>query len=138
MKYFLVFGIILLLQLQPAKAQNRPEQMPVYPGCEQADKKMACFKEKLLEFITENFNSDLINAIKDTDEISMLVIFVIDETGKPVDMSIQSAYPKLNDEMKRVLQLLPDIKPAKTDNYPIRMQYELPLVFEPKSDKKQE
>jgi hypothetical protein len=130
MKHIYFFSIILFFYFQPANAQNRPEKMPVYPGCEQAVKKMPCFKEKVLNFITENFNSGLIDEIKKETTVSMLIMFVIDENGKPVDIMIKSGYPSLNDEMKRVIKKLPAVKPAESGGETVKMQYELPVIFE--------
>jgi len=111
------------------KAQM-PDQMPVYPGCEQAEQKMPCFKEKLLNFIAENFDSDLLQKIDDTGEVKMMITFIIDTDGSLDEVEIKSAYDSLNDEMKKVLSRVPKITPASQNGSPVRMQYELPVIFE--------
>ncbi len=111
-------------------AQNRPDSMPVYPGCETAEQKMPCLKDKLLNFISENFNQDLLYEIKDAKTVEMLITFVINTDGKLSDIKIQSSYNQLNEAMKKVLLQLPGIKPAQVENNPVSMQYQLPVSFE--------
>ena len=112
------------------QAQERPDKMPVYPGCEQAEQKMPCMRQKILDFIGDNFDTDLIKEIKDTKQISVYVSFIIDELGKVDEINIKSGYEKLNAELQRIIQKLPVIKPAEAGGYPIRMRYELPIVFD--------
>ena len=128
--YQLLFIGVMILATQSTQAQQRPDKMPVYPGCEQAEKNMSCMRESILNFIGKNFNSDLLHDIKDTQQVSVLVSFVIDEYGEIDEIIIDSAYAKLNAEMKRVIKLLPKIKPAEANNIPIAMKYQIPVVFE--------
>ncbi len=128
MKHIIIVFVISM-SLQTVTAQV-PDQMPVYPGCEKAEAKMPCFKEKLLNFIAENFNSDLLQKIKGQSEVQMMVSFVIDTNGKPVQVKISSAYEFLNNEMQKVINRLPQLVPAYSQGIAIRMQYELPVVFE--------
>lgn len=111
---------------------QQPDKLPVYPGCETAEEKMSCMRENVLAFIGDEFNTGLIKEINEKGQISMYVVFVIDELGKIDEISVKSAYEKLNAEMERVVKKLPLIKPAEADGYPIRMRYELPVVFEHK------
>jgi hypothetical protein len=128
-KVFYLTLFALFFQLQNLTAQQRPDKMPVFPGCEAETAKMTCFKEKLLDFIADNFNSELVKKTDSKESINLLVRFVINEEGKPEDIRIQSAYKDLNKEMESVIKKLPTIVPAQADGYPIRMQYELPVIF---------
>ena len=130
MKYLHLIIFALFMNLNHATAQERPDELPVYPGCEQEAQKMSCFKEHLLNFMVDHFDSDLLKKVKDTKQVSMFVSFVIDENGALDQVQIQSGYDYLNEEMKRVLSKVPVIQPAKKDGQPIPMRYELPVIFE--------
>jgi len=112
------------------KAQKQPDQLPVFPGCEQVKEKMPCFKEKVLEHISANFNTDLLHQVKDTKQVNMFVQFEISPEGKLQNFEITSPYDALNQEMKKVLQSLPKVQPAQSGGNAISMQYQLPIVFE--------
>ena len=129
MKYLYLLFTVLYLNTASIHAQQ-PDQAPVYPGCEQETEKMACFKEHLLNFMVENFNSDLLKKVKDAEQVNMLIGFVINEEGKLEDIQIKSGYDFLNEEMQKVLAKLPPIQPAEKDGTPIPMRYELPVIFE--------
>ena len=125
--------IVLLLALNltfMAVGQSRPDTMPVYPGCEEATAKMACFRKQLLSHISENFNTDLLKKIKDADQVNMMINFMIVWDGTLSDFEIKSPYDFLNKEMERVLQLVPKLTPAKSHGEPVAMQYSLPVSFE--------
>jgi len=126
--------LILFISLNSLQinAQSRPDTMPVYPGCEQAEQKMTCLKDKLLHHIADNFDIDLLNNVKDADNVNMLIVFTIDVDGKLTDFNINSGYPVLDKEMLRVLHLVPSIIPAKRNGEAVLMQYSLPVSFEVK------
>jgi len=132
MKYFylLIFG--LFLNLTPLQAQQQPDVLPIYPGCEQADVKMLCFKENLMNFISDNFNTELLKKIKKNEKgkIKMFVTFIVNENGKIDKINVKSDYDFLNEEMKRVLSEIPVMQPAKKDGQPIKIKYTLPVLFE--------
>jgi len=111
-------------------AQSKPDAMPVYPGCEQALKKMPCLKKQLLQHISNNFDDALLQAVKDADQVNMMVSFHINFDGSIGNINIQSPYQPLNKEMERVIKLVPKMLPAKMHGDPISIQYQLPLSFE--------
>jgi len=132
MKHFLTLFIGVMLYVAPVRAQA-PDTMPVYPGCEQSEQKMPCFKEKLTAFIAENFQADLLQKITEDDQVSMMIRFNIDENGTLQQIDVQSGYDFLNDEIKRILQQVPPIKPAQSNGVPVTIQYQLPVVFDTKN-----
>ncbi len=138
MKYLLkkisLISLLFIASLTQAQKQI-PDQMPVYPGCEQSEQTMQCMRSHILDFIGENFNSDLLHQIKDTKEVNIYVQFIILSTGEISNIEIKTAYPKIQKEMERVLGKLPKIKPAKIEGNPIDMRYEMPISFDIKSKK---
>ncbi len=128
--YTLLFVSLITLVFNDLQAQQKPDKLPVYPGCEQSQDKMACMKDEILSFIGEEFNADLLKQIKDTKQMSMSIVFVIDESGNIENIRINSGYDSINKEMLRVIKKLPKIKPAESGGQPIPMRYELPLFFD--------
>ncbi len=126
--------LILFLNISIfGSAQSKPDTMPVYPGCEQTSQKMSCLKKQLLQHISNNFNDALLHAVKDTDQVNMMVSFTINFDGSIGNINIQSPYQSLNKEMERIINLVPKMVPAKTHGDPISIQYQLPLSFEIKN-----
>jgi len=130
---FLLF--ILFSFSNTLTAQSKPDSMPVYPGCEQAEQKMSCFREKLLNHISENFDTSLLHQIKDTNQVNMMISFNINFDGSLGNIKIDSPYKKLNAEMELVLTKVPKIIPAMANNEPISIQYQLPVSFDIKPEK---
>ncbi|GEM_PF-5250711 len=126
--YNIIFMVFLFLS-NNIQAQ-KPNQMPVYPGCEHSNEQMKCMHDKLLNFIESHFDSGVLHKIKDEKEVNVHVAFIIDESGEIENMEIKSAYPEIIKEMTKTLKQLPKIQPAKLDEKPIRMRYELPVSFE--------
>ncbi len=130
MKLYSLLFFVFIISFQTIKAQQQPDQLPVFPGCEQVKEKMPCFKEKVLEHISANFNTDLLHQVKDARQVNMFVQFEISPEGKLQNFEITSPYDTLNQEMKKVLQSLPKVQPAQSGGNAISMQYQLPIVFE--------
>lgn len=125
--------LILLLNISVfGSAQSKPDAMPVYPGCEQISQKMPCLKKQLLHLISNNFNDALLHAVKDTAQVNMMISFTINFDGSIGNINIQSPQ-SLNKEMERVINLVPNLVPAKAHRDPISIQYQLPLSFEIKN-----
>jgi len=130
-------SLFLVISSLKMNAQSRPDTLPVYPGCEQTEQKMTCFKDKLLQHIADNFDIGLLNNVKDADNVNMLIVFTIDVDGKLTDVDINSGYTVLDKEMLRTLQLVPTLIPAKSNGEAVPMQYSLPVSFEIKQKKSQ-
>jgi len=130
MKYYSIIFLFFIVSLQRVTAQQKPDTMPVYPGCEKEQAQMSCFKEKLLDHISTHFDTQLLDTIQDTKQVSMLIYFHIDIDGKLKKIVVQSPYEQLNTAMKSVIESAPTVLPAKAAGQPIMMQYRLPVVFE--------
>lgn len=95
------------------------EQMPSYPGGEQA----------MQHFISKNLKYPDYEAMH---RISGRVIigFVVNEDGHISDIKVRNSVSKgLDEEACRVINLFPAFKPGKQQGRPVKVSYVLPILF---------
>jgi beta-lactamase regulating signal transducer with metallopeptidase domain len=109
------------------------DQIPVYPGCENADDQKQCLSEKVQEHVAKNFNKDLMQKIGLSKGIKKIFsIFTIDADGNITDIRARAAHQSLENEAIRVLKMLPQMHPGKQDKQAISVKYSLPIAFKVK------
>ncbi|WP_320815832.1 energy transducer TonB [Flavobacterium sp.] len=106
------------------------EEIPVFPGCEDVEKKerMNCFNAKMSEHIKANFKYPS-KAQKRNIQGRVSVQFVIDKEGNVVDVQTRGADPILQTEARRIFSLLPKMKPGFQKGKPVKVRYGMPLNF---------
>ena len=114
--------------LQTATPREVPEQepvfevaevMPEFPGGPQA----------LFEFIRDNLKYPQ-HAIDGQIEGRVIVQFVVDKTGKMVNIQVIHSIDKLLDQAAiDVVRALPAWKPGMQNGKPVNVRYTLPIVF---------
>lgn len=129
MKYILLLPFIFLsFQLKAQDANLSSEVYPEFEECENVDyaSQAACFNRTLISHITADFElPDIVNS--ENYKGLLTVIFEVDEEGRFQIIYLDAAYDELKDEIKRVFEGLPVIKPATYNGRPIHMQFKLPL-----------
>ncbi|SDB57931.1 protein TonB [Flavobacteriaceae bacterium MAR_2010_188] len=108
------------------------EKVPIYPGCESStnnEERRKCMSEKLATLIQKQFNSDAGygSGLIGIQKIS--VQFTIDKSGKVQDIITRAPTKNLEKEAKRVIELIPNMQPAKQRERAVRLIYQLPIVF---------
>ena len=108
------------------------ENVPVFPGCESGNNedKKACMNKKMKEFIAKKFNTELAQEYGLTGVQQIRVFFKIDKNGDIVDVRTQAGHPGLEKEAKRVIGLLPKMKPGRQRGKAVRVPYYLPIKFQ--------
>lgn len=104
---------------------------PVYPGCEDnnIDNK-TCFSEKINTHIDTNFNRDLENSLLIAPgRCRVNAIFTINNEGYIVNIRVRSSNSIVANEVKRILQLLPQMIPGKQTGRRVPVSYALPILF---------
>ncbi len=93
------------------------ENAPIYTGCEgfSAVETKNCFKESIVEFITQEFNSSIAHSLGLTDPKQVAAFFIIDEHGQPAGMKIRDADVTIQAEIGRIFKKIPKITPATQD-----------------------
>lgn len=119
------------------------EKIPIYPGC---DKNMSnrqlkkCMSKKIVDVVLENFDTEVAtNLILDSDIVKIYVTFKVDKEGNVIDIRTRSPHPKLGNEAKRVVELLPQMSsPGMHKGKAVVVPYSLPIMFKleaPETDK---
>ncbi|MCR9226661.1 MAG: TonB family protein [Flavobacteriaceae bacterium] len=104
------------------------DEVPVFPGCENAEDKRACFQEKIQAHIRKHFNyPDEAQAFGIQGRVS--AIFVMDEEGKVVDINMRGPHELLEEETKRILAKLPQMQPGKHEGKTVKVPFSIPITF---------
>ncbi len=109
------------------------ENVPIFPGCENKkgnEKKKKCMSEKIAKFVNKKFNTDLASDLGLTGRQRISVFFKIDKNGNIVNVGARAPHPGLEKEAKRVIGLLPKMKPGKQRGKAVTVPYSLPILFQ--------
>ena len=106
---------------------------PVYPGCEgkSGQELKDCISENIRKFVNEKFNKDLAKTLnlEIGQRVKIISQFVVDKNGKVGQVRARSKYPVFENEAKRVIALLPRMKPGIQNKKPVAVRYTLPIIF---------
>ncbi|MBC8756295.1 DUF2135 domain-containing protein [Kordia sp. YSTF-M3] len=109
------------------------EFAPIFPGCESIRSKSEskqCFAQKIQEHIKENFNLALVNTLNLPEGRKRAdVMFTITEQGTIGTIAVRSPHERISAEVKRVLNLLPQMTPGKQGGRTVSVRYTLPIIF---------
>ena len=110
------------------------ENVPVFPGCEKKKgnaAKKKCMSEKVAKFVNRKFNTELASDLGlPAGRKRIFVSFKIDKAGNIVGVGARGPHPGLEREAKRVISLLPKMKPGKQRGKAVIVPYSLPIVFQ--------
>ncbi|MBW2962251.1 M56 family metallopeptidase [Mesonia aestuariivivens] len=108
------------------------EKVPTYPGCEglENDATKACMSEKIQNFVAENFNTTTVKPYAKKGNNRVYVRFAITKEGTIDNIQARASSPELAEEGKRVVAMLPKMKPGKNDGKPVSVVYSLPIIFQ--------
>ena len=114
------------------KGFNLSQEGPIYPGCEGLDNKArkACMSSKVAQFVKKNFNYSIAENLGLTGDQSIKIAFKIDETGRIVGIRTITNHPKLDEETKRVIKMLPKLTPAKNQGKAKSVNFSVPIKLQ--------
>lgn len=106
------------------------EEMPIFPGCENVEKinSKVCFQEKVMEHIKKNFKYQK-KARQKNITGKVFVIFFIEKDGSIKVANVRGPHEILENEAKRIIELLPKMTPGKQKGIPVRMSMSIPISF---------
>ncbi|MDQ7917007.1 energy transducer TonB [Mesonia sp. MT50] len=109
------------------------EMVPVFPGCEiyktEAEIRN-CFSSQIAKMIKKKFDGDLAAELDLHGEQRIYVKFTINELGLVENIRTRSVNEILAKEAKRVVELLPQMKPAQQQDKKVSVNYSLPIIFD--------
>ena len=129
MKYFGYLLLIFLPLTGIAQTNNSIlETYPLFPECSDAGfpGEERCFNATLSSFVLENFKLPS-KVTEENYKGEMLVLFEVDKQGKFNVLYVDAIYSELKDEILRVFEELPVVKPATYNGKPTYAQFRMPI-----------
>ena len=104
---------------------------PVFPGCKGSKEEIKkCFNASIHKFVGNTFNADIAQETGlEAGKIRINVQFVVDKNGEINDVLVRAPHKILEKEARRVVQLLPKIKPGKQGIKPVGVRFNLPILL---------
>jgi len=104
------------------------DEVPIFPGCEDADDKRACFNEKIQKHIGKHFNYP--QEAQDANiEGRVSTMFTISSEGTIENIKMRGPDKLLEDEVERIIKRLPKMSPGKQSGKPVNVPFSIPVVF---------
>lgn len=104
------------------------EDVPVFPGCENANDKRQCFNQKIQEHIRKNFRYPEI-AQEMGIQGRVNVMFTIQKDGTIGNIRYRGPDKNLEAEALRIIEKLPRMTPGKQRGRPVRVPFSIPITF---------
>lgn len=106
------------------------EEVPKFPGCKRGDDQKAriCFQKKMQKHIAENFRYPESAQAKGLQG-KVNIMFHISKEGNIINMKVRGPHTILEEEAKRIIQLLPKFGPALHNGKAVRIPYSIPITF---------
>lgn len=104
------------------------EEVPIFPGCEDAADPRACFQKNIQRHISKNFRYPE-EAQKQGIQGRVSVMFTIDEQGNISNIRKRGPDKLLEDEVVRIIEKLPKMKPGKEQGKAVRVPFSIPITF---------
>ena len=107
------------------------ENVPIFPGCEKGNnaQRRKCMSDKITKFVQRKFNTKLAGDLGLSGRQRIMAIFKIDKNGDVVGVRVRAPHPRLVTEAKRVINLLPKMKPGMLLGKAVVVPYSLPIIF---------
>ncbi|RKR14208.1 TonB family protein [Maribacter vaceletii] len=104
------------------------DKVPVFPGCENAVDKRACFQEKMQEHISKHFKYPL-KAQELGIQGRVSILFTISNEGVIQDIRKRGPHESLETEAERIISKLPKMKPGIHKGENVSVAYSMPITF---------
>ncbi|WP_299325379.1 TonB family protein [uncultured Maribacter sp.] len=109
------------------------DEVPVFPGCEDADDKRACFNDKMQQHIGKHFNYP--QAAQNANiEGRVNSMFLITKEGTIENIKLRGPDKLLEDEVERIIKRLPKMTPGKNDGVAVNVPFSIPVQFKLQDD----
>ena len=104
------------------------ENPPLAPYC----KEKKCTSKYIQMHVERNFNSELASEVGISGKIRIMIEFIIDVEGNPINITASGGPEIMNQNAIDVIAVLPKFKPGMKDGKPINVSYNVPLLFQVK------
>ncbi|WP_209404795.1 M56 family metallopeptidase [Pseudozobellia sp. WGM2] len=104
------------------------DEVPIFPGCENAADPRACFQEKIQRHISKNFRYPE-EAQKQGIQGRVSVMFTINEDGSITNIRKRGPHPLLEEETERIIARLPQMEPGRHEGKVTKVPFSIPIEF---------
>ncbi|MFC4633987.1 energy transducer TonB [Dokdonia ponticola] len=111
---------------------NTVQYVPIFPGCEGLNsnqERKDCMSSKISKIVNKKFNTGLGNKLGLTGVNRIFVQFTINDQGVVSDMKARGPHIALENEAKRVVDLIPNMTPGRQGDKAVGVIYSLPITF---------
>ncbi|PIB30389.1 energy transducer TonB [Maribacter sp. 4G9] len=104
------------------------EEVPIFPGCENAKDKRACFNEMMQKHIQKNFRyPELAQEMGIQGKVNTM--FEIKVDGSIGTIQKRGPHKILEEEATRILNKLPMMTPGQQRGTPVKVSFSIPINF---------
>ncbi|MFD2587816.1 energy transducer TonB [Croceitalea marina] len=104
------------------------EDVPIFPGCEGADDKRACFQEKMQKHIRRNFRYPA-EAQEMGLQGKVYLQFTVQKDGNIGSLKLRGPHKILENEASRIISKLPKMEPGKQRGQGVKVPFSIPITF---------
>ncbi len=104
------------------------ENPPVFPGCEDAADKRACFQEKIFAHISKNFRYPE-EAQEKGIQGKVNLMFIIATDGSIQNIKMRGPDKSLEEEAERIIKRLPKMTSATQKGKAVNVPFSIPITF---------
>lgn len=111
---------------------NAVQYVPIFPGCEGLNsnqERKDCMSSKISKIVNKKFNTGLGDKLGLTGVNRIFVQFTINDQGVVSDMKARGPHIALENEAKRVVDLIPNMTPGRQGDKAVGVIYSLPITF---------
>ena len=122
----------IFVEKKPDEIEEIPfillEDVPIFPGCEKVKDKRECFNEMMQQHILNNLKYPEF-AVENNIQGRVNVVFKINEFGEVTNIRMRGPSAVLEDEAKRLMDILPKMTPGKQRGRAVRVPFSIPINF---------
>lgn len=104
------------------------EEVPVFPGCENAKDKRVCFSEMIQKHIRRNFRYPE-NAVDLGLQGKVYVQFTVQKDGSVGEVKLRGPHKILENEAARIIAKMPQLVPGKQRGKAVKVPFSIPIKF---------
>ncbi|WP_350285051.1 energy transducer TonB [uncultured Croceitalea sp.] len=116
-------------EVEPKVTWVTIEEAPVFPGCENASDKRACFSEMMQKHIRKNFRYPQ-QAIDMGLQGKVYLQFTVKTDGSIGNLEMRGPHSILEQEAYRIITKLPKMEPGQQRGKAVKVPFSIPITFQ--------
>ena len=104
------------------------EEVPIFPGCEDAKDKRACFQDMIMKHVRQHFRYPEL-AVDMGLQGRVNIGFIIERDGSIANIRMRGPHKILEEEAGRIISKLPQMTPGKQRGKAVKVPFMMPVTF---------